>query len=149
MTSIAEVHDMACSLEDIFHTPNRQLCAHCNAGSYAKGVHRGCCTHCAGNSGHFIEHYDGVTTTEVKELLAQYWYSERYGFFNPRKLCCNLPREYRSIVCLTFRCKKVNDVLTQDSIAYLKTVWKSLAEFRTGNPGWLKEMLRHDRCVQA
>jgi hypothetical protein len=143
---ISAIRDVTRNLEHIFKTPNADICSKCTAYSDEKGNehNRGCCRNCASMYGHFHKVNDGIDGKPAAKLLKNYWWDDVYGYFNPIDMRCGLPREYRSVVCLSFMCAKVHDSLDVASVDTLNSINNLLFKYRRSNKGWLKEMMEHE-----
>lgn len=104
--------ECAVIIESVFKEANIKICSACPSNSSVfGGIKVGCCCGCSGASGHFDTH-DKSAHRKIRALKAQYNFDEKiFGFFDPIKKCCGLPREKRSFVCTRFACENVVDSL--------------------------------------
>lgn len=150
MTMNTAIRDLTRTLEYVFREPNKQVCSKCDrCAEYCEMSnehHRGCCHDCAIVYGYYRVSLDGMQGKTAAKHLRRYWWDEVYGFFNPVEMRCNLPREYRSVVCLAYTCGDVDKTLSAETRDTIQRIVDVIQQYRTRNVGWLKEMLR---SVQA
>lgn len=130
------VKEHAKIIGDIFDEKNKNVCSNCSSNlppkvfkyryidKLGKKVRQryedflypvnkkkisGCCSGCFGSNGFFrtdsIYHEPHVLLEKLKKV---YGFNSPYGFFDPEKMSCGLPREFRSCTCLSHYCEQLN-----------------------------------------
>ncbi len=101
--------------EIIFNKINSEVCANCPKASYTTieeaqknddylSKEAGCCSLCAIQNG-----YLEIAVEKLNKL----GFNKKYGFFDPNKKACKLPRKLRSSTCLKFVCDAISHHISE------------------------------------
>jgi hypothetical protein len=99
----------------IFDSINDVICSDCalHKNKLVDGRNTGCCIECYSSIGHFNHNYDDDSIPYRKaigELKDKFGWDHVHGFLGKDK--CMLPREYRSVTCLSHMCNELASKLT-------------------------------------
>jgi hypothetical protein len=96
-------------LSNIFKKANKEICPNCSYNSIKPPKDVGCCRWCGEMGGFFDKIEYHVTFLYFEKMRQEFSFDEKeFGFFNNSTKQCNLPREFRSHVCLAYVCEQMN-----------------------------------------
>jgi len=169
--TIENVFQACDKLESIFAPFNKKYCAICDdlknkeyieqanreyphiiENKKKNLINRGCCTTCASANGWLSieeacavkdKYFFLLTKQEFYILKSLFWYNNDYGFFNPDKLSCNIPRALRSTTCLTHGCYKTlwEKDITPDIIKEIQNLIIIICDYQKNNFNWFEDTI--------
>ena len=119
-TYLYALQEQAIFFGNIFDKFNSENCNECgNSNEFGIGA---CCRNCVRYRGHFDMHRQQyhVTHKILRRYEILYGFDPKtYGYLDPEKKICKLPRILRSSTCLGYKCEKLNQTLTWKNVEHI------------------------------
>jgi hypothetical protein len=149
MVTIRQAAEAANALEEIFHPINITACAKCRTrfnddDDEPDLPQRGCCGGCSSAGGYIYR--DFTSKEDYLKIKEHFWINDSYGFFDPEKLRCNIPRMLRSYTCLVFGTScgdKLHYTQERKRTALVEAHCKVIKKYKKEKKGFVRNIINY------